>query len=136
LPKKDLSELQLIFAKHVTRKLDSGLTFSFQGQKYQLPLYVGNIEVPAAPHDTVTVATSSYIGIKVLFKYLVMTPEPITSKTKEVTMPQSPQKQILAKNIPNQPAAKTKNKSPWFGYNQLFVSKHRKDDISAAELST
>lgn len=135
LPKKDLAEMQLIFAKHVSRKLDSGLTFSFQGQKYRLPLYAGNIKVTATPHDTITVATSSHIGIKVLFKDLVMCPEPITSLPK-VSMPLIPQKQILSKDIPNQPVSNRKNNSPWFGYNQLFVSKKHKHDISAAELST
>jgi len=35
LPKQDMFALQLIFAKHETRKLDSGLSFSYKGQKYR-----------------------------------------------------------------------------------------------------
>ncbi|MDI9468231.1 MAG: transposase, partial [Bacillota bacterium] len=63
LPKRDMFELQLIFAKHETRKLDSGLSFSFKNQKYRLPVNVINNKVPASPHDTITVATSKYIGV-------------------------------------------------------------------------
>jgi hypothetical protein len=37
LPKQNMFELQLIFAKHETRKLNSGLSFSFDNHKYRLP---------------------------------------------------------------------------------------------------
>jgi len=84
LPKRDLFELQLIFAKHETRKLDSGLSFSFKGQKYRLPVNAGNKKVPASPHDTITVATSKYIGVQVLYKGLVIEPEPLKTNPKKV----------------------------------------------------
>ncbi|MGI6449417.1 MAG: ISNCY family transposase [Desulfitobacteriia bacterium] len=67
LPKVDLAQIQLIFSKQVTRKLDSGLSFSFEGQKYRLPVYVNSKRVPASPHDTITVAISKHIGIQVMF---------------------------------------------------------------------
>lgn len=74
LPKQSLFTMQLLFAKHETRKLDSGLSFSFYGQKYVLPDTVNDKKIPVSPHDTLTVATSSRIGIQVVFKGLVFEP--------------------------------------------------------------
>lgn len=135
LPKLALSKLQLIFAKHETRKLDSGLSFSFEGQRYRLPIYVNNKKVPASPHDTITVATSKRIGIQVLFRDFVIKPEPLKTQPKD-SMTRMPQERNSLKDPLPQPQIKCKNKSPWFGYNKLFCSKKQKDDISAAQLST
>lgn len=134
LPKRDLFELQLIFAKHETRKLDSGLSFSFKGQKYRLPVNAGNKKVPASPHDTITVATSKYIGVQVLYKGLVIEPEPLKTKPKE-SISQKPQQKDSLLGLPAQPQSKPKNKSPWFGYTRMFYSKTNRGDISAAQLS-
>jgi len=134
LPKRDLAELQLIFAKHETRMLDSGLSFSFKGQKYRLPIYVGKNKVPASPHDTLTVATSKHIGMQVLYKGFVLEPEPIKTQPKE-SIVQTPQHDNWLQLPPCQPQNKPRNKSPWFGYTEMFYSKNRKDDISAAQLS-
>jgi transposase len=84
LLKRDMFALQLIFAKHETRKLDSGLTFSFQGQKYRLPIDVDNKKVPASPHDTLTVASSKRIGMQVLFKGFVINPNCLKLSLKRV----------------------------------------------------
>ena len=127
-------ELQLIFAKHETRKLDSGLSFSFKNQKYRLPVNVGNNKVPAYPHDTITVATSKYIGVQVLYKGLVIKPEPLKTNPKE-SIAQKPQQQDSLKGLPVQPQSKPKNRSPWFGYTYMFYSKRNRGDISAAQLS-
>jgi transposase len=134
LTKHDMSALQLIFAKHKTRKLDSGLSFSFEGQKYRLPLYVDKQKVPASPHDTVTVATSKRIGIQVLFKGLVLTPELLKTQPKESIVQIDRQDNSL-NSLPAQLQPKPKNTSPWFGHNKLFCSKISRGDISAAQLS-
>lgn len=134
LPKQDMSVLQLIFAKHETRKLNSGLGFSFGGQKYRLPVYVDNNKVPASPHDTITVATSNHIGMQVLYKGFVLDPELLKTQPKE-SIVQVPQQDNSLKSLPDQSQSRPTNKSPWFDYTEMFYSKRRKDDISAAQLS-
>jgi transposase len=134
LPKRDMFELQLIFAKHETRKLNSGLAFSFKGQKYRLPTNAGKNKVPASPHDTLTVATSKHIGIQVLYKGLVLKPELLKTQPKE-SIAQKPQQQDSLKSFPAQTQSKPKNKSPWFGHTKMFYSKRNRGDISAAQLS-
>lgn len=125
LPKQDLFALQLIFAKHETRKLDPGLAFSWQGQKYQLPIWVDDKEVPASPHDTITVASSRRIGMQVLFKGFVIKPELFKTQPKE-SIVQTPQQDNAGRSLPDRPQSKPKNKSPWFGYTEMFYSKsHR-----------
>ena len=134
LPKQNISALELTFAKHETRKLNSGLSFSFEGQKYRLPIYVDNKKIPASPHDTLTVATSKRIGIQVLFKGLVIKPEPLKTQLKESIVQLSQQDNSLM-SLPAQSQSRPKNKSPWFEYTEMFYSKSRRDDISAAQLS-
>ena len=134
LPKQDPFTMKLSFAKHVTRKLDSGLSFSFNNQKYCLPVYVDKKKVPASTHDTITVATSKYIGMQVLFKGFVIKPEPLKTKPKESIVQVSQQDNS---SPGTQPQYKPKNRSPWFSHTEMFYSKNRRDrgDISAAQLS-
>jgi transposase len=134
LPKQGISALQLIFAKQETRKLDSGLAFAFQGQKYRLPACVNGIKIPASPHDTVTVASSKRIGMQVLFKGFVIKPEPLKTQPKE-SIVQTPQQDNAVKGLQDQPQSRPKNKSPWFGYTEMFYSKNHRGDISADQLS-
>lgn len=134
LPKHDIFELQLIFAKHKTRKLDSGLSFSYDGQKYRLPIYVDNKKVPASPYDTITVATSKHVGMQVLYKGFVLKPELLKTQPKDSIGQMALQDNSL-KTISAQPPIKPKKNSPWFGYNEMFYSKNRRGDISAAQLS-
>ncbi|MGI6449705.1 MAG: ISNCY family transposase [Desulfitobacteriia bacterium] len=124
LPKVDLAQIQLIFSKQVTRKLDSGLSFSFEGQKYRLPVYVNSKRVPASPHDTITVAISKHIGIQVLLKGFVIKPEPLKTQPKESIVQMPPQLKSQCKQ-PLQPQCKPKNKSPWFNYTEMFYSKSK-----------
>ncbi|MEN6459937.1 MAG: transposase, partial [Syntrophomonas sp.] len=134
LPKQDTFALQLTFAKHYTRKLDSGLTFSFECQKYKLPIYLDNKKVPASPHDTITVATSKHIGMQVLYKGLVLEPESLKTQPKESIVQIPQQDNSLKKQMPH-PQSKPKTKSPWHDYTETFYSKRHRDDISAAQLS-
>ncbi|WP_242824960.1 ISNCY family transposase [Dehalobacter sp. DCA] len=136
LPKQDLAAFQLTFAIHETRKLDSGLSFSYRGQKYRLPISKDNKEIPASPHDTITVATSKHIGMQVLFKGLVIKPEPLNTQPKESIIHIS-QPDNSTNCLPSETLIKPKNKtnSPWFGYTEIFYSKKLRDDISAAQLS-
>lgn len=124
LPKVDSSQIQLIFSKQVTRKLDSGLSFSFGGQKYRLPVYVNSKKVPASPHDTITVATSKHIGMRVLFKGFVIKPEPLKTQPRESIVQMPPQLKSQNKQV-TQPQCKPKNRSPWFGYTKMFYSKNK-----------
>lgn len=69
-----LDKLRLILAFHYKRKLNQGLTFSFQGKTYRLPPEVNGKKILAAPHDIVTVATSDYLGLRVIFDLSVLKP--------------------------------------------------------------
>jgi len=124
LPKQDPASLQLIFARQETRKLDSGLTFSVDGQKYRLPVAVNGRKIPASPHDTITVATSNRIGMQVLFKGFVITPESLKTQPKE-SIAQFPAPDNPSTNPPSQPKGKPLSQSPWFGHNRMFYSKSR-----------
>ena len=134
LPKQNFSAMQLLFAKHVTRKLDSGLAFSLDNRKYRLPAQVGNKKIPASPHDTITVATSRRIGMQVLYKGFVLTPEPLKTQPKASIEQKAPQDKP-ATPFPDQLQDRPRNKSPWFGYTKMFYSKGRKDDVFADQLS-
>ena len=133
LPKQDSFALQLTFARQETRKLDSGLSFSFKGQKYRLPLFVHHKKVPASPHDTITVATSNRIGMQVLHNGFVFEPELLKTQPKESIL-QVPKQGNSLKALPS-PQNKPNNKSPWFNQTKMFYSKQKKGDISAAQLT-
>lgn len=75
LPKQDPALLQVIFSRQETRKIDSGPSFSYGGKKYRLPHYCADQRVFPSAHDTIIVACSQQIGMKVLYKGLVLTPE-------------------------------------------------------------
>jgi transposase len=134
MPKQDMFALQLIFAKHETRQLDPGLTFSFQGQKYRLPACVNGIKIPASPHDTVTVASSKRIGMQVLFKGFVIKPEPLKTQPKE-SIAQGYPLDNAAVDLKDRPQVKLKSKSPWHNHTEMFYSKSRRGDIIADQLS-
>jgi len=123
LPKVDSSLIQLVFSKQLTRKLDSGLSFSLGGQKYRLPVYANNKKVPASPRDTITVASSKHIGMLVLYKGFVIKPEPLKTQPKE-SIVQTPQQLNPPVVPPSESKDKTKSKSPWFNYNKMFYSKN------------
>lgn len=127
LPWQDEDEFALAFSKHETRVLDNGLVFSFQGAKYRLPLLRDGVRIDASPHDTVTVATSSRIGMKVIYKGQVLVPE------KSVSRPAATEH----KAIKPQTARTTKAKliSPWHKYSHIFSSEERRRVIFAEELS-
>jgi len=137
LPKCDLAHLQILLSRHETRILDSGLSFSFQGRKYSLPVLDAGKKIPASPHDTLTVTTSPRIGMQVIFKGFVM--HPILLKT--------PPKSSLLQNTsscnipaPSQSSSKSTvaacAMTPWHKYSYMFYSAEKKDDILAAQLST
>lgn len=131
LPQQDPTTMKLIFARHETRKLDGGLTFSFDNQKYRLPVLAGEKKIPVSPHDTLTVVTSKHVGIQVLYKGFVIKPEPLITQPK-ASIIQVPQK---IKTPEQAPQTKPKNKSPWFKHNKLCIPKQRTGDIFAAQLS-
>ena len=135
LPKEDISALHFIFAKHYTRKLDSGLSFSFEGQKYRLPFHADNKRISASPHETLTVASSKYIGVQILFNGSVIKPELL--KTQLLDSKIQMHAQGNSTDIKETEAANyKKNKSPWFNYTKMFYTKNNRDDISAEQLST
>lgn len=134
LPQHDPFVMELVFARQFTRKLDSGLTFSLGGQKYRLPLTVGTKKVHAFPHDTVTVANSKNLGIQVLFEGLVIKPELLTTRLKESHVVLE-QLEHSSTNLLNQSQIKPRNRSPWFGYTEMFYSRKNGGDISADQLS-
>lgn len=120
LPSYDETNLELILAKHETRKIDSGLSFSFYGQKYCLPSHVDKQLILAAPHDTLTVATSHRIGMKVLFKGYAFTPQFLQKRTKEVQAPITSELPLLPTSL-----QRPKNPSPWHRSNRFLFPKTR-----------
>lgn len=116
LPLKETQDLKQIFAIHQIRKLDNGLAFSFQGQKYRLPENIKGKKIPASPRDTITVATSRHIGIQVLFKGLCLQPELLDHRPKDTSI--NP-RQGDAKSV-NRPAPRTPHipsaDHPWRHY--------------------
>lgn len=123
LPKQDTYEMERIFAVHETRILDSGLSFSFKGRKYCLPVFAGNKKIPVSPRDTLTVATGKRIGIQVLFKGFVMDPIPLLPKPKASILHFEP----LNNPTPQVKIAPlTQSRSPWFKYNNFVFSHNKK----------
>lgn len=130
LPSYDEANLELILAKHETRKLDSGLSFSFQGQKYCLPAHVDKQPILAAPHDILTVATSHRIGMKILFKGYTFVPQPLQKQMKDV---QAPNPNLPPLQIPHQTS---KNRSPWHKSNNfLFPTQRLKASLHTSPIS-
>ena len=131
LPKQDPDDLALTFSKHATRVLDSGLSFSFLGTKYRLPLLHNHKRVSASPHDTLTIATSSWLGLKVIFKGMVLIPEKIQDppRVKKLEKPR-------AIKLPVVEPRKAASRSPWHNFTPTFYSQARLHDIFADELST
>ena len=123
LPKQDMFAMKLAFSKHYTRKLDSGLSFSFDGNKYRIPVYHNRKRIPATAHDAITVASGKHIGIQVILKGLVIEPELLRNpkanvlaikNTQDKTEPQKPER---IRHNPN---------SPWYDYSFLFYSKKKR----------
>jgi len=127
LPKLNESALELILAKHETRKLDSGLSFSYKGQKYRLSLFANKQRSLASPHDTLTIVTSRHVGMKLLFRGLILDPEPLKTQPKESIALNTPPSSLQ----PSQD--KPKNRSPWFKHNTLFYSKDRLEASTVRE---
>ena len=136
LPCCHKSQLQFILAKHEIRKLDAGLAFSFAGQKYCLPPVVNGIKIPASPHDTITVATSSHIGVQVIFKGLVFQPVPLRAQPKASLVQDPSVRKKTASSVSASPSPHP-DASPhiWRRYTTMFYSKSKKDDILADQLS-
>ena len=134
LSKQSLDSMQLLFARHETRMLDRGLSFSFGNKKYRLPAFSNKMKVPASPHDTLTVITSKRIGMQVLYKGLVITPEPLITQPK-ASIIQSPAQLNVPTDKSFSSQLNSAKKSPWFKYSKIFYSQNHKCDISADQLS-
>lgn len=129
LPAYDEAILELILAKQETRKLDSGLSFSFHSQKYRLPAYVDKQPLLASPHEILTVATSHRIGIMILFKGYAFAPQPLQMPLKEAQAPPDPPPSST-------PHEKPKNRSPWHKSNSfLFPLKRSAESFTSSSVS-
>lgn len=127
LPKIKESALELILAKHETRKLDSGLSFSYNGHKYRLPLLVNKQQINASPRDMLTVVTNRRIGMKILFKGFAFDPEPLKFQPKEESTSAHKSRPSLPQPIQDNP----QNRSPWFKPSTMFYSKERLATLAA-----
>lgn len=127
LPKIDEFAMNLILAKQETRKLDSGLSFSYKGQKYRLPLRTSNKQrVCASPHDTLIIAANRRIGMKVLYKGLALDQEPLEAISA-----------ITAVKLEKAPSQKKAgNSSPWFKHSTLFYSNSRLESLANPKAMT
>ncbi len=130
LPKQNAADLQLIFAKHESRVLDNGLTFSYKGQRFSLPAAGRGKKIPASPHDTITIATSSRIGMQVIFKGLVF--KPVLLKRQPKTSIIQNQQDNTALSISTtvvSPVAVPPKTHPWRTYSNYFYSKDNRSNI-------
>ncbi|MDA3833109.1 MAG: ISNCY family transposase [Spirochaetales bacterium] len=126
LSKQDPEMLQVIFSRQETRKIDSGLAFSYGGKKYRLPSQCNDQRVSPTAHDTIIVAISKYIGIKVLYKGFVLTPELLSTPQRTAMMAQ-PQKRILPKRVSEGPNIPANSNSPW----HIFIDKSKTTNLPA-----
>ena len=115
LPKQDPALMQVIFSRQETRKIDTGLSFSYGGKKYRLPRYSDDQRVSPSVHDTIVVACSEQIGIKVLYKGLVITPEVLSAVPNKRRTPQPKMKTSVQNNSASSQIPANSN-SPWHIY--------------------
>lgn len=113
LPSVPLDKLKLILAHLQLRKLDRGLCFSYKGKRYAL-----GAKGPASHNDIVTVATSEYIGIQVLYKGRVLEPVEVEERAKAII--EEPPVKIKPKQ---DPPYKHGSDSPWHQTNSLLFTK-------------
>lgn len=133
LPKQPLAAMQVAFAFQVPRKLDTGCAFSFNGLMYRLPLVVHGTRTLAEPLDTLTVATSARIGMKVLYKGLVMDPEPLAGpRSRNNSRRPDP---LVSASFPTPKKAESPAPSPWRQFTPGYYAPSRRDDIFPDRLS-
>lgn len=130
LPKKTDMQLKLAFAKHEYRKLDSGLSFRYNGSKYSIPASQGDKKVPLSAHSTITVVDSPHFGLRVLCDDMLIIPKELITPSNASVLKNSEKS-----NTSNKPKVakeeRPKKTSPWYDYNTLFYSKAKLDDIYA-----
>jgi len=80
LPLDEGTILDHILCIKVSRTLDSGLVFSYDGKKYQIEKSAYSNWLP--PKAQITVMVSPYIGIKAAYKNMVFETAPYTEKKK------------------------------------------------------
>ncbi len=132
LPKCDTDRLRILLSKHETRMLDSGLSFSFKGYKYVLPMLANGKKIPASPRDTLTVATSPSIGIQAIFKGLVFQPVQIKKQPKATILQKSNSHNHAKLNhLPQEDSTVT---HPWRRHTNMFYSKNKRGDILPDQL--
>jgi transposase len=126
LPHVPLDQLKLVLAFLKPRKLDNGLSFSFNCQLYRLPNEVNGKKILAAPHDIVTVAYSDYLGVRVIFDGSAMKPVLLQRNLKS-SIPES-KPALNSTDMRSANGRKGALKSPWRGDSTwLFPNRHRGD---------
>ncbi len=95
-----------MFSIRETRKIDSGISFLFRGEKYRLPVYSDKGSLSKG--ETITVATSHMIGIKVIYKGLVMSPLQLEKRIRKSVEP--------TKKEPSKKPYKQAKDHPWRKY--------------------
>lgn len=133
LPRKSLFDMRLIFAKHEYRKLDSGLSFKYMGEKYRIPSTQGGKKIPLSAKSTVIVLTSKHLGLRVLCDDMLISPEKLITPRK-VSVTQDTEKDNREAIKEKEKEVKPKSKSPWHQHNYMFYSKAKLDDIFADKL--
>lgn len=118
-PSISLQKLKIILAHQEKRKLDRGLCFSYLGKRYALPQTTGKEKEPISHRDIITVATSEYIGIQVLYKSRILEPIELRERTKTII------EDVPAKIKPNdnQGGYNPRLNSTWHKTNSLFFAK-------------
>lgn len=124
IPKIRKDRIELMFSKRETRLIDSGLSFSYYGKKYRLPIYRGKYSVN--PGDPVIIATNHRIGIKAIYKGLAMDPIPLGKRVRQHSERDKP----ISSKKPYKPTAE----HPWKKYPAVVKVKKTTGDIIADEL--
>lgn len=136
IPSREEVPLQTILAKQTPRKLDAGLAFSFGGRRYTLPIALEGKKIPASPHDTITVATSSRIGMQVIFNGLVFQPVPLRTQPKASLVQDSAVcKKVAFQDSPRPSQVTVHKPHPWRKFGTMFCSESKKHDILLDQLS-
>lgn len=124
IPKIKKNLIELMFSMREIRKIDSGVSFSYMGKKFKLPLYPGNGSPTKG--ETINVATNHRIGVKVLYKGLVMEPIQLEKRKRIIVEPVEPK--------PFKQTYKPAKDHPWRQYPHKLKPKESTGDIIADEL--
>ncbi len=126
LDKVPAKELQYILCSHHLRKLDRGMSFSYQNRTFVLPHKQNRALLKAYPSQSITVLESSRFGIRASLvidgKELIVTPNEIAKR--ELETKEEEVKQPITTEQRSEWGKMGKANSPWNTYSSYFKSRN------------